>query len=67
MFQLWYTQWFYQTNSTCWVKVSFLPHVNNILNFQKNLIIIKVHMTRFFTVVIHFLIVKLNVKESYIR
>ena len=27
---------------------------------------IKVHMKRFFTVVFHFIIVKMNIKESYI-
>ena len=29
-------------------------------------IILKVHMKRFFTVVFHFIIVKMNIKESYI-
>ena len=28
--------------------------------------VIKVHMKRFFTVVFHFIIVKINIKESYI-
>ena len=47
----------------------FIIEIVNYLHFIPyyfNQLLFKVHMKRFFTVVFHFIIVQINIKESYI-